>query len=67
MNSSKRSVCQKSFRDNKKRLKRKATKEGEKFAVLKDTVKKHCNGTPVTQLFWKDTVLTVLGAELATV
>jgi len=34
-----------------------ATEAGSKYAVIKDTGKKHSDGTPVRQLFWKKPVV----------
>lgn len=39
-----------------------ALPEGEQFAVMQDTGKKHSNGTPVRQLKWDSSIITVLGA-----
>jgi hypothetical protein len=36
------------------------TVDGLPMAVLKDTGKKHSNGTPVRQLFWKKSILSLL-------
>lgn len=36
------------------------TEKGAPYAVIKDTSKKHSNGTPVTQLLWKYMIVDVL-------
>lgn len=51
---------QQSYRDHKGRLKWRPTKKGTSFAVMKDTGKRQGDGTPVTQLFWQDSVLGML-------
>jgi len=57
---------QDSTRDHKKRLKWIATKDGQKYAVLKDTGKKHGDGTPVQQLQWKDDIIDLLITPITT-
>lgn len=56
---------QKSFRDGKNRMKGKPTDKGAPHSILKDTGRKHGDGTPVVQLFWKETMLIALQAEVA--
>lgn len=51
---------QDSFRDTKNRLYWSPTEKGKPFAVLKDTGKKHSDGTPVQQLMWRESILTLL-------
>ncbi len=56
---------QKSSRDYKNRLKWAVTEMGKKYAVLKDTGKKHGSGTPVLQLFWLESVMDHLKLRVA--
>jgi prophage antirepressor-like protein len=51
---------QDSFRDSKNRLYWSPTEKGKPYAVLKDTGKKHGDGTPVQQLMWMESVLALL-------
>ena len=51
---------QESFRDVKDKKCWKTTEKGKKFAVLKDTNKKHKDGRPVQQLMWLESVITIL-------
>jgi len=37
-----------------------ATEKGKDFAVVLDTAKKHSDGTPITQLKWKESILPIL-------
>jgi len=48
------------YRDHKKRIRWEPTEKGMPYAIFKDTGKKHSDGTPVQQLFWKKSVLKVL-------
>lgn len=48
---------QAAFYDHKNRKKWEATEAGVPFSIRKDTNKKHKDGTPVTQLFWKTSIL----------
>ncbi len=41
-----------------------ALPDGEQFAVMQDTGKKHSDGTPVRQLKWNTAVLDVLEARI---
>jgi hypothetical protein len=41
-----------SFRDSKDKLFWRSTEQGKSYTVLKDTNKKHGDGTPVQQLFY---------------
>tara|TARA_B100000614_G_C14536177_1_gene488490 strand:- start:879 stop:1658 length:780 start_codon:yes stop_codon:yes gene_type:complete len=56
---------QESFRDGKNKLKWKPTDKGKAHAIFKDTGKKHSDGTPVVQLFWKESIIGVLQHEVA--
>ncbi len=50
-------------RDHKNRIKWEPTEKGMPYAVSKDTGKRHSDGTPVQQLFWKRSVLDLLKPE----
>ncbi len=50
-------------RDHKKRIRWEPTEKGMPYAVSKDTGKRHSDGTPVQQLFWKRSVLDLLKPE----
>jgi len=52
-------------RDKKNKLKWEPTEKGMPYAVFKDTGKRHSDGTPVQQLFWKKSVLGILESELS--
>jgi len=56
---------QEPFRDKKNRLKWSATEKGKPNAILKDTGKKHTDGTPVLQTFWKKSVVEKLKVEVS--
>ena len=58
---------QDSFRDAKNRLYYSPTEKGKPYAVLKDTGKKHGNGTPVQQLTWRESILILLDEKQAAV
>ena len=45
------------FRDHKNRLQWRPTEKGKSFVVLKDTGKKHGDGTPVQQMFFLKSVM----------
>jgi len=52
---------QKPFRDTNGKLRQwEPTSDGLHYTVLKDTGKKHSDGTPIQQLFWKKSVLQLL-------
>ena len=51
---------QESFRDAKDKKCWKPTEKGKKFAVIKDTNKKHKDGRPVQQLMWIESVIPIL-------
>jgi hypothetical protein len=52
-----------SYRDGKNRLQLRPTEKGAPFVVVKDTGKKHGDGTPVQQLFWRESILSLVNAE----
>ena len=54
---------QTSFRDAKRRVRYEPTEKGVPYAVFKDTGKKHGDGTPIKQLFWKRSVVSLLKKE----
>jgi len=58
---------QNSFRDAKNRLYYSPTEKGKPYAVLKDTGKKHGDGTPVQQLTWRESILILLDEKQSAV
>jgi prophage antirepressor-like protein len=50
-------------RDEKKKLKWVPTDKGMPYAIFKDTGKRHSDGTPVQQLFWRKSVLNILNPK----
>ena len=44
----------------KNRSKWKATEKGKNYTILKDTAKKHSDGTPIQQLFYLESVIGLL-------
>jgi len=55
---------QKSFRDAKKKLQWEPTEKGKPYSMIKDTNKKHSDGTPVKQLFWTADIVPFVEDEL---
>ena len=51
---------QESFRDAKNKKCWKPTEKGKPFTVLKDTNKKHSDGTPIQQMMWLESVIPIL-------
>lgn len=54
-----------SYRDKKNRIHWKATEKGKPYIILKDTGKKHGDGTPVQQLMYLESVLENFDTEKA--
>ncbi len=53
-------------RDHKNRIRWEPMEKGMPYAVFKDTGKRHSDGTPVQQLFWKNSVMHLLNPETKT-
>ena len=54
---------QKSTRDSKNRIKWEPTRKGRPYSVLKDTGKRHSDGSPILQLFWLDSAVDFVRKE----
>ena len=54
---------QTSYRDHKNRIHWNPIDDGKSLAVLKDTGKVHSDGTPITQVFWRESVMERLNSH----